>query len=149
MKKSTKIITATVLTLGVVGGVAAYKSDGGFSERGWHRGEHFISHVRDELDLTPEQTEALQAIRDQIWEIRQSVKQDQETRTQRLLALIDGEVFDQGGALELVTQKTELVDQYAPQVIASVASFYDGLSAEQQAEVREHIVKRMNHRWHQ
>lgn len=146
MKKSTKIISATVLTLGVAGGVAAYKGDGRFSERGWHRGEHFISQVRDELDLTPEQTEALQAIRDQIWDIRQSVKQDHEAKTQALLALIDGDAFDQGRALELVTQKTELVDQYAPQVIASVASFYDGLSAEQKAEVREHVVKRMNQR---
>ena len=148
MKKSTKIITATVLTLGVAGGVAAYKGEGRFSERGWHRGEHFISHVRDELDLSPEQTEALQAIRDRIWDIRQSVKHDHETKTQRLLTLIDGEVFDQNQALELVTQKTELVEQYAPQMIASVAGFYDGLSAEQQAEVREHIAKRINHRWH-
>ena len=78
MKKSIKIITVTVLTLGVAGGVAAYKGD----HRGWHRGEHLISHVRDELDLTPEQTEALQAIRDQIWDIRQSVKQDHESKTQ-------------------------------------------------------------------
>lgn len=145
MKKSTKIITATVLTLstlGVVTGVAAFKGDG------WQRGEHLISHVRDELDLTPEQTEALQAIRDQVWDIRQSVKQDRDTHKQAFLALIDGEVFNQDQALALISQKTELVDQYAPQVIASVASFYDGLTAEQQAEVREHVTKRMNHRWH-
>ena len=142
MKTSTKIITATVLTLRVVGGVAAYKGDG------WHRGEHFISHVSDELDLTPEQTETLQAIRDQVWDIRQSVKQDRDAQKQALLAIIDGEVLDQNQAMALVREKTELVEQYAPQVIASVASFYDGLSAEQQAEVREHIAKRMNRRWH-
>jgi len=142
MKTSTKIIAATVLTIGVAGGVAAYKADG------WHRGEHFISHVRDELDLTPEQTEALQALRDQIWDIRQSVRQDKDAQKQALLAVIDGEVLDQDQALNLVLQKTELVEQHAPQVIASVASFYDGLSAEQQAEVREHITKRMDRRWH-
>ena len=44
-----------------------------------------------------------------------------------------------------MSEKTELVEQYAPQVIASVANFYDGLSTEQQAEIREHITKRMNH----
>ena len=142
MKTSTKVIAATVLTLGVAGGVAAYKADG------WHRGEHLISHVREELDLTPEQTEALHALRDQIWDIRQTVRQDKDTQQQALLALIDGEVFNQDQALNLVLQKTELVEQYAPQVIASVASFYDGLSAEQQAEVREHISKRMARRWH-
>lgn len=142
MKRSTKIITAVVLTLGVAGGVAAYKGNG------WHRGEHFISHVSDELELTPEQTEALEAIRDQIWDIRQNVRQDPDARKQAVLSLIDGEVFDQTQALTLVSEKTELVTQYAPQVIASVASFYDSLSAEQQAEVREHIEQRMNHRWH-
>ncbi|MDH3712399.1 MAG: Spy/CpxP family protein refolding chaperone [Gammaproteobacteria bacterium] len=148
MKKSTKIVTATLLTLGVAGGVAAYKGDGRFSQRGWHHGEHFISHLREELDLTPEQTEALQAIRDQIWDIRQNVKQERDAQKQAFLALIEGEVLDQSQALELVTQKTELVAQYAPQVIASVAKFYDGLSQEQQAEVREHIGRRMNRRWH-
>ncbi|MDH3451856.1 MAG: Spy/CpxP family protein refolding chaperone [Gammaproteobacteria bacterium] len=141
MKTSTKMITATVLSLGIVGGVAAYKGDG------WHRGEHFISHVRDELDLTPEQTEALQAIRDEVWDIRQNVTQDKEAQQQALLAVIDGEIFDQGRALELVSQKTKLVEQYAPQVIVSLANFYDGLSAEQQAEVREHIAKHVTHRW--
>ena len=142
MKTSTKTIAATVLTLGVVGGVAAFKGDR------WHRGEHFISHVREELDLTPEQTEALQAIRDQVWDIRQSVWQDKEAQTQALLTVIDGEVFDQDQALTLIRQKTRQVEQSAPEVIASVAGFYDGLSPEQQAEVREHISKRMNRRWH-
>ncbi len=138
MKKSTAIIATTVLTLGVVGGVAAYKGDG-FGHHGWHRGEHFIAHVRDELDLTPEQTEALTAIRNQLHEIRNTLRQDPAARTQTILALIEGEAFDQARALQLIDEKTALVGEYAPQVVASVADFYNGLSAAQQAQVRERI----------
>ena len=47
----------------------------------------------------------------------------------------------QGQALALVTEKTNLVNQYAPQVIGSLATFYDGLTEEQQAKVRSHIAE--------
>ncbi len=144
MKKSTKIVIGTVLTLGVVGGVAAF----GGHERGWHRGEHMISHVRSELDLSAEQTAALEALRDQIVGIRDSVRAERGSHRQQMLALISGTTLDQQQALQLVQAKTETVNAHAPEVIAALAAFYDGLTAEQQAKVREHLQSRGGRHWH-
>ena len=150
MKTSTKIITAAALGLGVVGGVAAYSSaDHRFSgHHGWHSGDGIVEYVRDELSLTPEQTASLEQLRDQLLELRTEVRQDRETRKQRLLALVANPTFDQAGALALVSEKTAAVDQYAPQVIASLATFYDGLDANQQAQVRDKITEKMSRHWH-
>ena len=108
-----------------------------------------ISHIRSELELDEQQTQSLQTLRDELWDIKQSIRDERETNMASLLSVIEGATLDQGQALALVAEKTNLVNQYAPQVISSLATFYDGLNAEQQAQVREHIAEHRHRRgWH-
>ena len=80
MKRSTKVIAATVLTIGVVGtGVAAWKGDG------WRRGDHMISHIQSELDLNEQQSQALETLRDELWDIRQTIGSSREANMDSIL----------------------------------------------------------------
>ena len=50
--------------------------------------------------------------------------------------------LDQSRALEMVRQKTEIINQEAPRVIASLAIFLDSLSDEQKQQLQQFIEKR-------
>jgi len=141
MKRTHVIVIATVLTLGAGGALAAYA---GHHYHGWHRGEHLVAHLRDELDLTPEQTQPLQTLREQLVELRQGLRGERAQRSQELLALIAGPTLDQSRALALWQQKAGLLEQHAPQIIAALATFYDGLTPAQQAQVRELVEARLS-----
>jgi hypothetical protein len=56
--------------------------------------------------------------------------------------------LDQAKALQMVQQKTQMINDKAPQIIASIAGFLDSLDSEQKKELREHLGERMS-RHHQ
>ncbi|MCP4387774.1 MAG: hypothetical protein GY802_05740, partial [Gammaproteobacteria bacterium] len=51
--------------------------------------------------------------------------------------------FNQARALEIVQQKTQMVNEKAPLVVSSLAVFLDSLSAEQKAQLQDFVK---NHR---
>ena len=53
-----------------------------------------------------------------------------------------GEKFDRARALNLIDEKTRVVQVSSPEVITALADFYDSLNPTQQAEVRERMQKR-------
>ena len=57
-------------------------------------------------------------------------------------ALVAGEKFDRARALNLLDEKTRVVQVSSPEVINALADFYDSLNPTQQAEVREFMDKR-------
>ena len=62
--------------------------------------------------------------------------------------LIQAPSFDQARALELIREKTSLVNEKAPQVIASLAVFLDSLNSEQKQQLEEFIEHRREHHEH-
>jgi len=139
MKRSTKIIVAAALTVGLVGGAAAVgKHRYGDSEK---RRGHIVSHVADELDLNTTQTASLNSLIDQVMTVKQQMRSDFGDDMSGLKTMITDEQFDQIKALDMINAKADAVKQNAPGVVAALGNFLDGLNAEQKAEITEHMKK--------
>ncbi len=144
MNKSTKIITAVVLTLGVAGGAAAFgKHRFGDPDK---RAAHVVNYIADELELDATQEQALNVLKDQLMATRVSMKSSWEDTPAELEALFKAETFDQARALEMLNAKTASINEAAPENIAALGNFLDSLNAEQRAEVLEFIEHRRGHR---
>lgn len=135
MKRSFKIITAVVVTAGIVAGAAAYgKHEFGSPER---RAAAMVSFVSGELDLNDSQEQSLIVLKDEVLAAREIMEDQMKPTKQELAALLEAERFDQARALEIINAKTTAINQAAPAVVAAFGNFLDGLDAEQKAEIRK------------
>jgi Spy/CpxP family protein refolding chaperone len=152
MKRSTKIITAVALTLGIAGGSVAYaKHRMGDPAK---RADFMVSYIAGELDLDSTQKQALDVLKDQLLSARETMKGEVKGVHQQASELIAAETFDQARALELINGKTAAVNGVAPDVINALGGFLDTLDAEQKAEIAEFVAEhkgrhgRRHHRRH-
>lgn len=140
MKRSTKIITATVLTLGVAGGATAFgKHSFGSPEK---RATHMVNYISDELSLDATQEQNLVALKDQLLIAKDVMEERWGNTRDEVDALLAADSFDQAQALEMLTARTQAIDTIAPETIAALGQFLDGLNAEQKAEVVEFLENR-------
>ena len=56
--------------------------------------------------------------------------------------------LDQDRLESMISDKTQFINTKAPQIVNSMAGFYDSLSPEQQKILREKFKDRMEHRRH-
>ncbi len=137
MKKSTKIITAVVLTLGIAGGAAALgKHHYGDPSK---RAQHMMNYVGDELNLDSTQLQALSVLKDQLLSARETMHSQMKNAHSQAETLLSADTFDKAKALEMVTAKTAAVDQAAPEVVTALGNFMDTLNAEQKSQVAEFL----------
>jgi Spy/CpxP family protein refolding chaperone len=145
------LIAATGIAL-VAGGLAAcgHRGFGDHGGRGmatmsaedvaqW-RGR-FVERATRELQLDAAQQQRLTVLFDKMNEQRTALLAGSDPRS-TMTALIAGEKFDRAKASALVAEKTGAVQLKSPEVIAAAADFFDTLSTEQQAKVREFLARR-------
>ncbi len=148
MKKSSKIILASVLAIGVTGGVFAYGSHHYISSMTiQEKTEMFNNHIGRKLDLNEIQKQNLGLLTDRATDIMQSVRGENHSHQQIIDELINDQPFDQSLLLEEINQKTSLVDNNAPEMVALLAGFVDSLDSDQKAELKSMIGKRRGHRF--
>jgi len=142
MKRSTKIITTLALTVGLIGGAAAIgKQKFGSHEK---RAGYVAAYVADELDLDATQSQALDVLKDRILTARQTMK-DQSVKDEAM-ALLNAESFDRAQALEMVTAKTAVVNEQAPDLVNALGDFLDSLNSEQKSEITEMMNEHRGHK---
>lgn len=146
MKRSIKIITAIVLTLGIAGCAGAYgKHQWGNPEI---KAKHIISYVTEELDLDTDQRQKLVTLTNQMIQTRKILRNEMRPLHGDIMALISADTFDQNQAMEILTSKTTLMNQQAPDILAALGEFLDSLNSEQKTEVIEFMQhKRGHHDW--
>ncbi len=148
MKKSSKIIIVSVLTLGLAGGAFAFGSHHYFSSMSMQeKADMFGDHVSKRLDLNAVQEDKLDQLTGRIATIMQQVKQDRESHEQFVDQLITDQPLDQTELLNKINQKTAMVNDNAPEMVGLLAGFVDSLNAEQKAEIKAMIEKRRGHRF--
>ncbi|MFT5173000.1 MAG: protein CpxP [Gammaproteobacteria bacterium] len=137
MKRSSKIILTVALTVGLIGGVAAY---------GKHRfgdptkmAEHVIERVSDELDLSGDQAKLLRGLSEELLKMKTQVTQGMGVDRQVVRDMITADNFDQAKALALLNSKATAIQRNAPSVIAAFGTFVDSLTPEQKAEITQHM----------
>lgn len=159
MKRSTKIILGSVLGVGLIGAVTAKQfghcdydrglghGHGEFSEMAdSHRVKWMQKRISRALDLDAAQQAELIKLKTGIFESLQSLRSERPTASD-IQALLNHE-FDQGKAMQLVAQRSQTMQEKAPELIAVLATFYNQLNAEQQSKVSEMIADKLERRDH-
>ena len=140
MKRSTKIISAVVLTLGVAGGATAYaKNKFGSPEK---RATHMVNYISDELSLDATQEQHLVALKDQLLVAKNVMAERWGDTRDEVDALLAADSFDQSLALEMISARTQAIETIAPETVAALGQFLDSLNPEQKAEVVEFMNER-------
>jgi protein CpxP len=145
MKLSTRIITAVLLVVGSSGVVYAFSKHGDWGMSSAEKVEFVSERVSKKLGLDDLQRQNFDRLAQTVVEVIQEVKPSREQRIDEISELLQEPGFDQSRALQLVQQRTRVIDEKAPQVIASLAIFLDSLSAEQRQQLQEFVQHRHGH----
>jgi len=149
MKISTRIITAVLLVAASSSAVYAFSKHGDWGMSSAEKVEFISERVTRKLDLDDVQRQKFSELAELFTDKLQEVKPGREQRLDEITSLLEDPSFNQARALELVQQKTQLVNEKAPLVIASLAGFLDTLSIEQKQQLREFMQHRHEHHRHQ
>jgi len=101
-----------------------------------------VDRVTRKLDLTAEQRQKFEVLADKLIAQRAAMIGQSQGPRSEMKALVAGEKFDRARALNLLDEKTRVLQMSTPEVITALADFYDSLNPAQQAEVREFLDKR-------
>ncbi len=151
MKLSRTLIIATVLI--VVGGSGAAYA---FGKHGhWHmtpaeKVEFVTDRVSKHLELDEAQRQNFTALAELVAEIAIDARASKTENMAEIEQMLESPVLDQARALQMVQEKTSMVNQKAPEVIASLAVFLDSLQPGQKQEMQAFIEHRREHHrhWH-
>ena len=145
MKRITKFTLLGIGALIVVGSFAACSHYRGPEQRA----QWMVEKVTNELELNEVQQTKLKRLSDEMMDARKRFKQQFEGSHEQLLALFEQPTLDQNKMLTLVQSHTQAINDGAPGIIASMSEFYDDLTTEQQAEIREFMQEHRDegHRW--
>ena len=145
MKLSTRIITAVLLVAGSSGVVYAFGKHGDWGMTPAEKAEFVSERVTKKLDLDSQQQQKFDDLANLVVEIMQQARATREHQVSEISQLLGDPSFNQARALELIQQKTQLVNEKAPLVIGSLAVFVDSLNSDQKQELQEFMQRRHRH----
>ncbi len=147
MKKSTKIIMASLMALGISGGVFAYGAHNHWGMSADEKAEFITERVTKKLDLNEAQQQNLHLLATDMLQLMEEVKSGREAHMNQIQQMLADPVLDQSAAVKMIQDKTQAINDRAPATIASLAMFLDSLNPEQKSELQSFVTERM-HRKH-
>ena len=145
MKLSTKIIAAVLLIAGSSGVVYAVSKHGDWGMSPEEKVEFVTERVTKKLELDSQQQENFSRLAQTVAQIMMDARATRAQNFTEIEALLEEPSFNQARALELVQQKTQMVNEKAPLVVSSLAVFLDSLTAEQKQELQGFLEHRRKH----
>lgn len=142
MKLSTRIITAALLLAGSSSIVYAFSKHGDWGMTPAEKVEFVSERVSRKLDLTEAQQLKFVALAESVVAAMNDVRPARQQQMTEVSELLNQPVFDQARALQMVQQKTQLVNDRAPALIASLGEFVDSLNPEQKQQLGEFLQHR-------
>lgn len=146
MKKSTKIIAITTLIVGLSSTVFAFAGNGHWKMSASERAEFVNDRIASKLELTETQKNQLSSLTDDILGLAGEIKETRNSHKLLVQQLLSEPTLDQSKALGMIHQTTQMINDRAPETIASLAAFLDSLDVEQKAELQEFIEHKMKHK---
>jgi Spy/CpxP family protein refolding chaperone len=101
-----------------------------------------VNRATSKLDLNADQQKRLTVLADKLYEQRTALMGQAKDPRAEVKSLVATDKFDRTRAQTLVTEKTTALQLKSPEVIASLADFYDSLNPTQQQKVREFMERR-------
>ncbi len=148
MKLSTRIITAVLLVAGSTGVVYAFSKHNDWGMSPEEKVEFVTDRVTKKLDLDSEQQQNFSQLAETVAQIMLDAKVTKAEQVTEIGALLQDPSFNQARALEMVQQKTQMINEKAPLVIASLAVFLDSLKVEQKQQLQDFIQHHRKHHRH-
>ena len=148
MKLSKRIIAVALLIVGSSGAVYAFSKHNDWGMSPEEKVEFVTERVTRKLDLDSEQQRNFTELATTVAQIMQEARIEKAQNLTEIEALLEEPSFNQTRALELIQQKTSMVNEKAPLVIASLAVFLDSLSVEQKSQMKEFLQHRHKHHRH-
>ena len=145
MKLSKRIIAAVLIIAGSSGAVYAYSKHGGWSMSPEEKVEFVTERVTKKLDLDSQQQQRFAELAETVAQIMLDVKGTRQQHVDEIGALLQEPSFNQARVMEMVQQKTQMINEKAPLVISSLAVFLDSLDAGQKQQLQDFL---QNHRHH-
>ena len=129
-------------------GVAACHSghDFGTAEE---RGEWMVQKVSRELGLDANQRVRLEAVKDEMLDLRRGMRSDREQTRADVLAMLQQPTLDRARANAIVAQYVEAINAHSPRIIDAFGGFYDSLDTEQRSRLTGAVEKRLEHHYPQ
>ncbi len=148
MKLSTGIITAVLLIVGSSGAVYAFGKHNHWGMSPEEKVEFVTDRVTSKLDLDSQQQENFSKLAKTVAQLMLDAKASREQQVNEIGALLQDPSFNQARALELVQQKTQMINENAPLVVNSLAVFLDSLNVEQKQQLQDFIKNHRRHHRH-
>ncbi len=149
MKLSTGIIIAVLVIAGSSGAVYAFGKHNDWGMSPDEKIEFVADRVTKKLDLDTQQRENFSKLAQTVAQLMLDAKATREQQVNEVGALLQDPSFNQARALEMVQQKTQMINENAPLVITSLAVFLDSLNLEQKQQLQEFIQHHRRHHRHQ
>jgi hypothetical protein len=148
MKLSTRIITAVLLIAGSSGAVYAFSKHGDWHMSPEEKVEFVTDRVTRKLELDDQQQQNFSALAETVAQTMVDAKATRTQHSAEIAELLQDPNFNQTRALELVQLKTQVINDKAPQLIASLAVFLDSLNAGQKQQLQDFIQHHRSHHRH-
>ncbi len=139
MKLSSRIVAAVLLIVGSSGVVYAFAKHNHWGMTAGDKIEFVTEKVTQKLDLDSQQKQRFSDLAETVVNAMTDIKATRTEHINEIEALLQDSGFNQLRAIEMVQQKTQMINDKAPLVIASLAAFLDSLSAEQKQAMKEFI----------
>ena len=148
MKLSTKVIVAVLAVAGSTSAVYAFSRHGGWHMTPDEKVEFVTDRVTKKLELDSQQQQNFNTLAESVAQIMIDVRAARGQHFDEISALLQEPSLNQARVLELVQQKTQMINEKAPLVVSSLAVFLDSLNAEQKQELQDMIEHRRRHHGH-
>lgn len=145
MKRISKIVIITSGAVLLAGSIAACSHHHRTPEQ---RAEWMTEKVSKELKLDDAQQAKFKALSEDMLAVRKQMRSEFGSDRDQVLDLLDQPKLDQARILGMVKEHTRTINEQAPKIVAAMGDFYDSLSPEQQAEVREFVKEHHGHHRH-
>ncbi len=147
MEITGKLIALSAIGLLLMGAVTAC-GKGHFRLSPEKRAQYFVEHVTEELKLTEPQVAKLNGVKDELLAARRHMVAQRQSAQETVLEMLEQPTMNRERVLSLVQQRTQEVNDKAPQIVAALGDFYDALSPEQRQKLRDEVKEHMEHRRH-
>ncbi|MCP4875735.1 MAG: hypothetical protein GY896_09725 [Gammaproteobacteria bacterium] len=145
MKLSTRIVTAVLLIAGSSGVVYAFSKHNDWGMSPDEKVEFVTERVTKKLELDAQQQQNFSQLAETVVQIMIDVKATKAQHMSEIKTLLDEPNFNQARALDLIQQKTQMVNEKAPQVIAALSIFLDSLDSGQKQQLQEFFQRHHEH----
>ena len=145
MKRSTKIIAAVLLIAGSSSAVFAFNQHGHWQMSSEEKVEFVTDRVTKKLELNTEQQQNFTNLAELAVQIMLDAKASKTQQIEEIAGMLQEPSFNQAAALELIQQKTQMINEKAPLVISSLAVFLDSLDNEQKQTMQEVFEQHRKH----